>query len=171
MIRLHRQKLDGSGASYYLCTRECVSKWCFNVKLFLHSLHWYGRSVECNSKCVFRQCLWANDLPQWTQTCGRSPVCTRACVVRWCLSKNDLPHSSHAYGRSLGVPPVARSCSSAVRISSFGFISRTVSLFFVGEAETKRQMCYMWKETKRRKKIWLIECSLWLSLIDHTDFQ
>lgn len=109
----------------YLWTRECVSKWCLSVKLFLHSLHWYGRSVECNSKCVFRQCLWANDLPQWTHTWGLSPVWTRAWVVKWCFSKNDFPHSSHAYGRSFGAPPVANSCSSAVRISSFGFISRT----------------------------------------------
>lgn len=113
--------------STHLWTRECVSKWCFSVKLFLHSLHWYGRSVECNSKCVFRQCLWANDLPQWTHTCGRSPVWTRACVVKWCFSKNDLPHSSHAYGRSFGAPPDASSCSSAVRISSFGLISITGS--------------------------------------------
>lgn len=111
----------------YLWTRECVSKWCLSVKLFLHSLHWYGRSVECNNKCVFKQCLWANDLPQWTHTCGRSPVWTRAWVVRWCFSKKLLPHSSHAYGRSFGAPPVAKSCSSAVKISSFGFISSTGS--------------------------------------------
>lgn len=111
----------------YLWTRECVSKWCLSVKLFLHSLHWYGRSVECNSKCVFKQCLWANDLPQWTHTWGRSPVWTRAWVVKWCLSKKLLPHSSHAYGRSFGAPPVASSCSSAVKISSFGLISSTGS--------------------------------------------
>lgn len=111
----------------YLWTRECVNKWCLSVKLFLHSLHWYGRSVECNNKCVFKQCLWANDLPQCTHTCGRSPVWTRAWVVRWCFSRKLLPHSSQAYGRSFGAPPVAKSCSSAVKISSFGLISSTGS--------------------------------------------
>lgn len=54
-------------ANLPVCVLMCVDRWSLRLNSCLHSLHWNGRSPECNLLCLVSISDRVNDLEHWSQ--------------------------------------------------------------------------------------------------------